>query len=162
MLEVKKLITKKDALRTIRFLLSKDAFHHIWAPGEKDMVRQAVLKSIKEKGHHQYWFIEDNKKIIGAIGVNENSYKSGGYHMVEDYVAVHKDYRRKGLGSLLLKTMEEFVKKNKGRYLLIETCDIDYYQPARLFYEKNGYIKVGAIPDYYNRGEGRIDYWKKI
>jgi ribosomal protein S18 acetylase RimI-like enzyme len=162
MFTVKPLKTKEDALKIIEFYFSKDAFQHIWAPGEKDMVKNAVLTSLKDGDHHQYWFVEDREKIIGALGVNENKYQSGGYEMADDYVAVHQNYRKQGIGSLLLKTMESFVRQNKGRYIHIETCDIPYYKPARLFYKKNNYEKVGEMPDYFNIGEGRVDYYKKL
>jgi len=162
MYAIKPLENKEDALRIIDFFFSKDAFQHIWAPGEKDLVRQAVLSSLEDGDHHQYWFVVDKGIIIGAIGVNENKYKSGGYEMADDYLAVHKDFRKQGLGTLLLQTLEKFVQQNNGRYICIETCDIPYYLPARCFYETNGYKKVGEIPDYYNIGEGRIDYFKKL
>lgn len=162
MFTVKPLKTKEDASRIVEFFFSENAFQHIWAPGEKEMVKNAVLRSLEDEDGHQYWFVEDQGIIIGALGVNENSYKSGGYEMVEDYLAIHQQYRKKGIGSLLLHTMEDFVKERKGRYIHIETCDIEYYKPARMFYEKNGYRKVGEMPDYFNIGEGRIDYLKKI
>lgn len=162
MFTVQPLKTKKDALRIVDFFFSEHAFQHVWAPGEKDMVRSAVLSGFEPDSHHHYWFIEEKGVIIGAIGINENTYKSGGYQMVEDYLAVHKKYRRRGIGTMLFKAMEDFVRKHQGRYIHIETCDIPYYEPARRFYEKNGYKKVGAMPDYYNIGEGRIDYFKKL
>jgi ribosomal protein S18 acetylase RimI-like enzyme len=126
------------------------------------MVKHAVLQSLEDDDTHQYWFVEDQGMIIGALGINENTYKSGGYEMADDYVAVHRHYRKQGIGLLLLQMMEQFVRENKGRYIHIETCDIPYYEPARRFYEKNGYKKVGEMPDYYNIGEGRIDYYKKL
>lgn len=149
-------------MEVITFLTSEFVFQHTWAPGEKEMIRQEVLRSIENKDNHQYWYVEDGKTIVGALGVKENSYRSGGYEMSEDYVGVHVSHRRKGIGTSLLRTMEDFVKKLEGRYILIETCDTESYKPARLFYEKHGYNKVGAIPDYYVAGEGRIDYYKPI
>lgn len=112
--------------------------------------------------NHRYWYVEDKGEIVGAIGVRENKYGSGGYEMDQDYVAVHKDYRRRGIAAKLLQVVEEYVKNNGGRYIHVLSCDIDSYKPARLFYEKNGYKKVAVIPDYYVSGEGRIDYFKII
>jgi ribosomal protein S18 acetylase RimI-like enzyme len=77
-------------------------------------------------------------------------------------VAVHKDYRGKGLATLLLKKVEEFVRKNNGRYIHVLTCDISSYDAARHLYEINGYKKVTEIPDYYVVGEGRVDYIKYL
>ncbi len=82
--------------------------------------------------------------------------------MDEDYVAVHKDYRRQGIASALLGAMESFVKSQSGRYIHILTCDINSYKPARAFYESKGYKKVAVMPNYYLPGEGRIDYYKEL
>jgi len=159
---VQPLRTVEEARRIIQFFFSPHVFDHQWAPGEKALLQESVLTSVSDGATHQYWFIEDKGNVIGAIGVNENSYKSGGFEMTDDYMAVHPEYRKKGLATQLLVTTEQFVKKQNGRYILIETCDIPSYAPARAFYEKQGYKKVGEIPDYYNPGEGKIEYYKKI
>jgi len=159
---VQRLQTKEEALRIIDFFFSEQAFRHEWAPGEKNIVKRSVLTSLKNQASHPYWFIENAEKIIGALGVKENAYKSGGYEMTDDYFAVHEDFRKQGLGRSLFAAMEAFVLERNGRYIHIETCDIPYYEPARKFYEKNGYKQVGEMPDYFNVGEGRIDYFKKI
>lgn len=77
MYTVMPLNTKNDAARIVDFFFSKDAFEHIWAPGEKDIVKNAVFKSLEDGKNHRYWFVEDKEMVIGAIGINENSYKSG-------------------------------------------------------------------------------------
>lgn len=125
------------------------------------MVEKSPIDSLTGK-NHRYWYVEADGKIIGAIGVRENKYGSGGYEMDSDYVAVHKNYRNEGVASKLLQEVEKYVKENGGRYLHVLTCDIHSYEPARVFYEKNGYKKVAEIPDYYVQGEGRIDYFKEF
>jgi ribosomal protein S18 acetylase RimI-like enzyme len=158
--EVKVLTDAKTAEKIGMFLTSSNAFEQTWAPNEKKLVMQAPLDSLKGR-NHRYWYAEDKGVIIGAIGVRENKYGSGGYEMDSDYVAVHNEYRRSGIASQLLKKVEEFIQEKKGRYLHVVTCDIDSYKPARLFYEKKGYRKVAEIPDYYVPKEGRIDYIKQ-
>lgn len=161
MYTVKTLRDQATAIKIGKFLTGPDAFEQTWAPNEKKIVEQAPVDSLKNK-NHCYWYIEDEGKIIAAIGVRENKYGSGGYEMDSDYVAVHKDFRRNKLGTGLLGAVEDFIRTKKGRYLHVLTCDIDPYKPARAFYERNGYVKVAEIPDYYVEGEGRIDYFKKF
>ncbi len=151
----------KTAIKVGEFLTSKDAFNQTWAPEEKKLVMQAPQDSIKNN-NHRYWYIEDEGKIVAAMGIRENKYGSGGYVMDEDYLAVHKDYRKQGIANAMLTEIENFVKKSNGRYIHVLTCDIDSYAPARAFYERNGYKKVAQIPDYYVEGEGRIDYFKLL
>lgn len=161
MSEIKELSDLETAKKIGEFLTSENAFEQTWAPNEKAMVKKAVVDSLSNT-NHRYWYIEKNGEIIGAIGVRENKYGSGGYEMDEDYVAIHKDYRRKGLATMLMDKMESFVKQNGGRYIHALSCDIDSYKPALKFYEKNGYKKVAEIPNYYVDGEGRIDFFKEL
>lgn len=160
-MEVKILKDVETAEKIGEFLTGPYAFEQTWAPNEKKMVLKATLDAIG-KDHHRYWYVEnENGEVISALGVRENKYGSGGYEMDADYVAVHKNYRNQGIASLLLKEMEFFVKESHGRYIHILTCDIPSYAPARAFYEKHGYKKVAEIPNYYVKGEGRIDYFKE-
>lgn len=160
-MEIKELNDADTANKIGDFLTSEDAFIQTWAPNEKQMVVKAVHDSLSN-AKHKYWYAKDNGKIIAAIGVRENKLGSGGYEMNEDYVAVHKDYRRRGIASKLLEKMENFVKENGGRYIHVITCDIDSYSPALGFYERKGYKKVAEMPNYYVKGEGRIDYYKEL
>lgn len=162
MYEIKICNDKKTAFKIGKFLTGPNAFEQTWAPNEKAFVEQAPVDSLVGGVNHRYWYVEKNGEIVGAIGVRENKYGSGGYEMDEDYVAVHKLYRRSGIASQLLEAVENYIKEKRGRYLHVLTCDIDSYKPARLFYKKNGYKKVAEIPDYYVKGEGRIDYFKKF
>lgn len=160
-MEIKTLTDQQTAKKIGAFLTGPNAFDQTWAPEEKELVEQAPLDSLGKK-NHRYWYIEDHGEIVAAMGVRENKYGSGGYVMDEDYLAVHKDYRKKGFASQLLHEIEKFVKKNDGRYIHVLSCDIDSYAAARAFYERNGYHKVAQMPNYYVPGEGRIDYFKEL
>lgn len=161
MFEIKKCENLETAKRIGDFLTSSYAFEQTWAPNEKQIVAQAPIDSLKNI-NHQYWYIENSNQIIAAIGVRENKYGSGGYEMDSDYIAVHKKFRKQGLASNLLKTMEQFVSLGGGRYVHVLSCDIASYAAARAFYEKHGYKKVAEMPNYYVFGEGRVDYYKEL
>lgn len=161
MYSIKTLENKDTAVKIGEFLTGPNAFDQTWAPNEKAIVTKAVIDSLTGT-NHQYWYVEEGGEIIAAIGARANKYGSGGYEMDSDYVAVHKNYRGKGIASSLLKTVEKYVVDRGGRYLHILTCDIESYIPANKFYEKHGYKKVAEIPDYYVKGEGRIDYFKSF
>jgi len=96
--QIKVLKDKQTAQRVVDFLTGPNAFSQTWAPNEKKIVKQAVEDSLNAK-NHRYWYVEVDNMIVAAMGVRENKYGSGGYVMDEDYLAVHKDYRRKGIAS---------------------------------------------------------------
>jgi len=72
-------------------------------------------------------------------------------------LAVHPDYRHKGIGSKLISAAETEAKKRKCSYLSLNT--FSYQAPD--FYEKLGFIKVGTEEDF-PRGFSRLFYQKKI
>ena len=155
-----KIVDEEVSDKVIAFLQSRVAFDTELNEFRKRAREETVRNSLTAQ-HSRFWYIENEKEeIIGAIGMTENERKNGGYYL--DYFAVHRDYRRQGFGMQLLQGAEVFVKENKGRFILVDTGDIPLFAEARNFYERNGFIKVGHIPEYYAVGEGRIDYYKKM
>jgi hypothetical protein len=49
-----------------------------------------------------------------------------------------------------------------ARYIIAETSSLEKYLPTRLFYEKNGYSKDAFIADYYQPGDGKVIYVKRL
>ena len=66
-------------------------------------------------------------------------------------IAVHPDYRRIGLGKLLMHKAEKELKKLGCKRVFLEVRVTNY--PAIKLYQKLGYIKLKVIPRYYQDGE---------
>ncbi len=63
---------------------------------------------------------------------------------------------------LLLKRVEDDVKRAGGRMLLIQTSGRPDYVTARAFYAKNGYLEVARIEDYYAPGDDTVIFQKRF
>lgn len=73
------------------------------------------------------------------------------YDRVEiDYIIVDKNYRKKGIGSLLLKQVE----KNKLNNITLEVRESNIY--AINFYKKNGFEIVAIRKNYYGTENGYL------
>ena len=96
--------------------------------------------------------IYDGEKIIGGI-VGRSLWGT----LEIKRLAVHPDYRNRGIGSKLISAAETEAKKRKCSYLSLNT--FSYQAPE--FYEKLGFIKVGTEEDF-PRGFSRFFYQKKI
>ncbi|AQX85583.1 GNAT family N-acetyltransferase [Elizabethkingia sp. HX WHF] len=96
--------------------------------------------------------IYDGEKIIGGI-VGRSLWGT----LEIKRLAVHPDYRNRGIGSKLISAAETEAKKRKCSYLSLNT--FSYQAPE--FYEKLGFIKVGTEEDF-PRGFSRYFYQKKI
>lgn len=81
-------------------------------------------------------------KIIGYICV-EHIMDEG--HILN--LAVHPDFRRRGIGTKLMEEVLDELKKNDCRYLYLEVRFSNL--GARKFYESFGFRVVGIRRDYY-------------
>jgi ribosomal protein S18 acetylase RimI-like enzyme len=77
-------------------------------------------------------------------------------------IAVDAPRQRQGIGSRMLRAVEEAVRAANGRLLLIETSDNAGFERTRLFYLKHGYIEVARIPDYFKDGDGKASFIKRV
>ena len=62
-------------------------------------------------------------------------------------VAVHPDYRRRGIGRKLVQALSEALQKRGIRGLMLEVRQSN--APAIALYEKLGFQQVGLRPNYY-------------
>ncbi len=78
------------------------------------------------------------------------------------WIVVDATRHGQGLGKLLLFHAEQAIKDCGGELLVIETSMLPTYQATRDFYLRNGYTKVGEIPNYYSRGDAMGIYSKGL
>lgn len=77
-------------------------------------------------------------------------------------IAVDAPRHRQGIGSQLLQAVENAVRSENGRLLLIETSDKSSFERTRQFYRKHGYSEVAHIPDYFSDGDGKASFIKRM
>lgn len=70
---------------------------------------------------------------------------------------VKEEYRKKGIGTWILKHTEKIAKEKGAKISMLDTFDFQ----AEKFYLKNGYEAIGEIEDF-PQGHRRIYFSKKI
>ncbi len=75
------------------------------------------------------------------------------------WIAVTAQHRRSGVGRLLLDAAEAQVRRTSRDIFLL--CS-DFNVEAQRFYERNGYILVGRLPDYALSGVAELIYRKRL
>ena len=76
------------------------------------------------------------------------------------WIAVDPENGRHGIGTVLVREMEKKLKEAGSGHIYIETSSTEGYLPARLFYEKNEYLLVSHLKDFYRDGDDRMIYRK--
>ncbi|MEM9829030.1 MAG: N-acetyltransferase [Bacteroidota bacterium] len=77
-------------------------------------------------------------------------------------IAVHKDYQGWGIGAEIMRYIEERLRKNGQRILIVETSGLPEFELTRKFYDKCGYAREAIIRDFYQEGEDKVVFWKKL
>ena len=79
------------------------------------------------------------------------------------WIAVRNDQQGRGIGSELLRHVEEDIRAVRhGRVLFIETGSLPHYELTREFYRKNGYEQHALLKDFYAEGDSMIVFRKTM
>jgi ribosomal protein S18 acetylase RimI-like enzyme len=77
-------------------------------------------------------------------------------------IGVHSGHQRQGIGSQMLTYLEQLLLTKGGRLLIIETSTSPDQIGACAFYAQQGYDLVATIPDFWDDGEGKVIFSKRL
>ena len=93
-----------------------------------------------KRGNYQIFVACDGDKVVGYIGcVSYLAFELENEGIKIIALAVSKEYRRKGIGTELLKTAEQWAKENNIEVILLNSGLPR--EDAHAFYESQGYFK---------------------
>lgn len=78
------------------------------------------------------------------------------------WIAVDPKRQGQGFGQLLLRFVENEVKRQAGRMLLIETSSKRSYAPTVRFYQRAGYQEISRIKDFYRIEDDKVVFSKNL
>ena len=97
-------------------------------------------------GKAHYYTAKWMRKIVGFVGIwNEDSK----FHIVN--IAVHPDYRKKGIGSKLMQFVISLARQSHKKEIYLEVRKSN--KVAQKLYKKFGFNVVDTIEKYYTNGE---------
>ncbi len=107
------------------------------------------------------WFtcIDNNTPIALGYCAPEKL-TNGTYNLYA--IAVRKDLQGQGVGERMMNFIEKLLTDSGNRILIVETSSIDHYTLTRKFYNKLGYRQEAVIKDFWNEGEDKVIFWKKL
>ena len=87
----------------------------------------------------RFWLaIDDNDRVIGCIGFNRYSNDTAKLHRLY----VKYNLKRRGIGTALLKTAEQYIKTAGYKYSIVHLGGKEYFE-SKQFYPKHGYVAYG-------------------
>jgi L-amino acid N-acyltransferase YncA len=151
----------KQELRTRLAALSDlESILNIYNQGIEDRIA-TLEEDQKDIGYMTEWFndhngrfavmiIEDNQEIVGWASLNPYSNRCAYTGVADLSIYIRRDYRGKGVGTLLLKEIEYTAIKNQFNKIVLFTFPFNNF--AQGLYRKNGYKEVGVF-----KNQGKLD-----
>lgn len=113
-----------------------------------------------EKGDYIVHVVEGQGGIQGYACYGPTPLTDGVYDLY--WIAVDPKHQGHGFGYVLLRFVENEIKRQRGRMLLIETSSKDTYGATLRFYERSGYEEISRIKDFYRIEDDKIVFCKRL
>lgn len=98
--------------------------------------------------------------LVGYVCYGPTPCTTGTYDLY--WIVVAREAQNSGAGTLLLQEMERRLAAMGARLVIIETSSQPLYHPTRAFYERRGYAEVARVPGFYDEGDDRVIFAKRI
>ncbi len=113
-----------------------------------------------QKDYDLYTAVEENGTVLGYYCAGPTPLTRGTFDLY--WIAVKPDSHGRGVGGLLNRHCEEYVRSQGGRLVVAETSSMPHYDGTRRFYLHQGYQEVAKIKDYYKIGDDLVVYGKYV
>lgn len=116
-----------------------------------------------EKGDYIVQVVEPSnapRTVTGYVCYGPTPLTDGVYDLY--WIAVDPRHQGQGYGQVLLRFVENEVRRRDGRMLLIETSSKDSYGPTLRFYERSGYDEISRIKDFYRIEDDKVVFCKRL
>jgi ribosomal protein S18 acetylase RimI-like enzyme len=150
--------TPEDIEHVRNIVVSTGFFYDFEVSVAVELVADGVAEGAKS-GYY-FIFVEVEGKTVAYSCYGHIAGTDAGFDLY--WIATHNDMRGSGIGKILLEETHKKAKEMGARYIIAETSSLEKYLPTRLFYEKNGYTKDAFIADYYQPGDGKVIYVKRL
>ena len=130
---------------------------------DQHLALELVDTALENPDQKDYYFVlayDDANQILGYACYGPTPITDRTFDLY--WIAVDPGFAGQGIGSRILKVVEEKISEVSGRMLVIETSSAPRYELTRKFYLKNGYVLAETLKDFFQEGEDRVTYLKKF
>ncbi len=149
-----RLIKKSDIPELKNILETIDLF-----PSE--LLDDMISDYLNQPESGDIWFTEtESNKPISIAYCAPEKLTAGTYNLYA--IGVRNDIQSAGTGSRMMSFIENHLQELGKRILIIDTSGTENYRSTREFYEKLGYTKEAVIRDFWEDGDDKVIYWKRL
>jgi ribosomal protein S18 acetylase RimI-like enzyme len=146
-----------DRARILAILAATGRFTEQEVGWAMELVDQALSRPGKNE-YQVHVLVE--KGVQGYVLLGPTPMSDGVFDLY--WIAVDPAQQGKGYGQLLLEFVENEVRRQSGRMLLIETSSKRSYAPTVRFYQRAGYREISRIKDFYRIEDDKVVFSKAL
>jgi ribosomal protein S18 acetylase RimI-like enzyme len=134
----------------------------LFSKEESETVAELLHDYLERPDHNGYYFLtaESEGTILGFACYGPTSLTHGTFDLY--WICVRRDVQRHGAGRALMQRVEEEVRRQAGRLIVLDTSGRPDYAPTRGFYESLGYTHAATLPDYYAPEDDLVLFLKRM
>jgi ribosomal protein S18 acetylase RimI-like enzyme len=151
-------VSADDRPRIHAILLATGVFTPAEVECADELVAEAVLQP--DKGDYLVHVLEADGDVQGYVCYGATPLTDGTYDLY--WIAVDPARHGRGHGRALIDFVEQQLRRDGGRLLLIETSSKDDYGATQAFYLRCGYRELARIPAFYRPGDDKLVYGKYL
>jgi ribosomal protein S18 acetylase RimI-like enzyme len=127
-----------------------------------EMLEDMISDYFENKDSEDIWFTAsgDDRKPISIAYCAPEKLTEGTYNLYA--IGVKKSIQGKGVGAKMMQYIEELLRNQGHRILIVETSGTAEMNLTRQFYEQLQYTKEAVIRDFWSEGDDKVVYWKKL
>lgn len=127
---------------------------------EEIEVIEETLNNYLDGNSKDLWFTATFDEPVGVIYCTPEPMTQGTWNIL--MLLVSPKHHRKGYGRALISHVEETLRANSARLVIVETSSLDDFKGARAFYLKCGYMEEARISNFYAAGDHKIIFSKEL
>jgi ribosomal protein S18 acetylase RimI-like enzyme len=108
----------------------------------------------------QRWIVADTGTVAGVAYTVPEPLTEGTWNTL--CICVDPEAHGQGVGMALMQHIEDELRAQGARVLLVETSGTPGFERTRRFYDMLGYTREARIRDYYTAGDDKIIFRKAL
>lgn len=151
-------ITHHDRKKVLDLLEQTGVFSKKEIAVATEIIDQVLARN--DGGDYRTFCYYDGNRFMGYICFGPIPMTDCGYDLY--WIAVDRQARGRGVAAKLVAFMEDQVARRGGGRIYVDTSSTPPYEPARRFYEKQGYSRICTLDNFYREADSKVIFMKKI
>lgn len=148
-----------DTPAVVELAVSSGLFSESEADGVRSLMDDFFGRA-HELGHACLLDVDEDGLPVGVAYFQPDAATDRAWTLL--MIAVRRDRQGQGRGSALVHQVEDELKRQQQRLLLVDTSGVAGFASQRRFYRQLGYIEQGRVRDYYAAGDDKVTFSKSL